>query len=442
LDELSEYEKKEGPVIHISSQNALLDYEHIPLQHKAPKEGAAPHPQPLPPSTPSRLSPAGLRPVDGLPTSSSALFAFGDELISTSELISRSTEAAACARGEGTEEDNKGSTIKEVETGDRSADYQFSDLPAFYSSLAKSRLTALVVASALAGYALAPVPLSALSLAGGALGTALVSASANTVNQLMEVPYDAVMKRTKNRVLVKQLLSRQHVVGFAGVCAVSGVGVLLACTNPTCALLGLTNLVLYTAVYTPVKRVSIANTWVGAVVGAIPPLIGWTACGGALIGPECYGAWLMAGLLFAWQFPHFNALSWNLRKDYSTAGYHMMCHDNPRLCKVTCLRYSAVMLAIGFAAPLLDVTTWMYACDATPFNLAMLYLSYRFYRDGDSKSSRRLFRFTLLHLPAVLVLMIMSRKYESPQAKPAHPDYSSKVVYVRGKQLRGSEGAE
>jgi len=216
--------------------------------------------------------------------------------------------------------------------------------------------------------------------------------------------------------------------------------VLWATTNPTCAALGLANLVLYTAVYTPSKRVTIANTWIGAVVGAIPPLIGWTACGGPLIGLDSAGGWLMAGLLFAWQFPHFNGLSWNLRNDYHAAGYRMMCHDNPRLCKVTCLRYSVAMLAIGFAAPLLGVTDWMFARDATPFNLAMLYLSYRFYKDGDSKSSRKLFKFTLLHLPAVIVLMIMSRKTpHDQQVAPSHrDDYCSKVVY--SKALRKPRG--
>lgn len=95
--------------------------------------------------------------------------------------------------------------------------------------------------------------------------------------------------------------------------------------NELTALLGLSNLILYTSVYTPMKRISILNTWVGSIVGAIPPLMGWAACAGTL-GP---GAWIMAGLLYAWQFPHFNALSWNLRPDYSRAGYRMMAVTNP-----------------------------------------------------------------------------------------------------------------
>lgn len=95
--------------------------------------------------------------------------------------------------------------------------------------------------------------------------------------------------------------------------------------NGLTASLGAANLLLYTCVYTPMKRYSILNTWVGSVVGAIPPLMGWAGCSGNLEA----GAWIMAGLLYAWQFPHFNALSWNLRPDYSRAGYRMMAVTNP-----------------------------------------------------------------------------------------------------------------
>lgn len=116
-----------------------------------------------------------------------------------------------------------------------------------------------------------------------------------------------------------------HAIGFAIVTSAVGATTLALGVNELTALLGLSNLILYTSVYTPMKRISILNTWVGSIVGAIPPLMGWAACAGTL-GP---GAWIMAGLLYAWQFPHFNALSWNLRPDYSRAGYRMMAVTNP-----------------------------------------------------------------------------------------------------------------
>ena len=94
--------------------------------------------------------------------------------------------------------------------------------------------------------------------------------------------------------------------------------------------MGLANLLLYTAVYTPMKRLTVYNTWAGSVVGAIPPLIGWASASGGTLD---LGALVLAGVLFAWQFPHFNALSWNLRPDYSRAGYQMMSVTQPGLCR-------------------------------------------------------------------------------------------------------------
>lgn len=122
------------------------------------------------------------------------------------------------------------------------------------------------------------------------------------------------------------------------------------------------------------------------------------------------GAWILAGILYAWQFPHFNALSWNLRPEYSRAGYRMMSVVNPGLCKRVALRYSVVSTGICLVAPLLDLTTWTFAVDSLPLNLYLTYLGWQFYRHGDSKSSRKLFRFSLIHLPALLLLMWISRK--------------------------------
>ena len=122
------------------------------------------------------------------------------------------------------------------------------------------------------------------------------------------------------------------------------------------------------------------------------------------------GAWLLAGVLYAWQFPHFNALSWNLRPDYSRAGYRMMSVVNPGLTKRVALRYCLVTTGLCVAAPLIDLTTWTFAADSLPLNLYLSYLAWNFYRHGDSKSSRKLFRFTLIHLPFLLILMWISKK--------------------------------
>lgn len=279
-------------------------------------------------------------------------------------------------------------------------------LPNTYLMLSKFRLTGLVVLTELAGYAMAPGQVDWKVFAVAAIGTGLTSCAANSFNQFFEAPYDAQMVRTRNRVLVRGMVSPLHVVTFGTVCATLGIASLALYVNWLTATLGALNLFLYTLVYTPMKRYSILNTWLGSVVGAIPPAMGWAACTGALEP----GALLMGGVLFAWQFPHFNALSWNLRADYSKAGYRMMSVTDPGLCRRTALRYSVAMVALCTLAPVVDLTTWTFAVDSLPVNAVLVYLSWRFYKDADSASARRLFRFSLIHLPALMMLMLVSKK--------------------------------
>ncbi|XP_058799217.1 protoheme IX farnesyltransferase, mitochondrial [Phymastichus coffea] len=273
--------------------------------------------------------------------------------------------------------------------------------------LSKIRLTSLVVITAMGGYAIAPGAFELYSFLACSAGTGLVSAAANAINQSMEVPYDAQMARTKNRVLVRGLLAPGHAITFAAISGMAGIA-LLAQVNTLTAILGGANFLLYTSIYTPMKRISILNTWVGSIVGAVPPLMGWAGCVGSIADP---GAWIMSGILFAWQFPHFNALSWNLRPDYTKAGYRMMAVSNPDLCRRTSFRYTVVLTALSYLAPVLDVTHWWFALASTPLNAYFLYLAWEFNKEGDAKTSRRLFRFSLIHLPILMTLMLISKKY-------------------------------
>lgn len=267
-------------------------------------------------------------------------------------------------------------------------------------------ILALVVITSMAGYAMAPAPFDLTTFVMCSAGTALLSCSANSINQFFETPFDAQMSRTKNRVLVKGFLTPLHAVGFAAASAATGLLTLTYGVNELTAALGFSNLVLYTMIYTPMKRYSILNTWVGSIVGAIPPLMGWAGCAGELGA----GAWILAGLLYAWQFPHFNALSWNLRPDYSRAGYRMMAVTNPALCRRVALRYTGVIGALSLSAPLLDVTNVWFAAETLPLNAYFGYLAWNFYKESDSNSSRKLFRFSLLHLPILMALFLINKK--------------------------------
>ncbi|XP_067128453.1 protoheme IX farnesyltransferase, mitochondrial [Centruroides vittatus] len=288
-------------------------------------------------------------------------------------------------------------------------------LPHYYMKLSKIRLTGLVVITTLAGYIMAPNPIDVSTASIMIIGTGLTSCAANAINQFLEIPYDSQMARTKHRVLVKSLISPLHAVSFATISAICGLFLLYSGINELTAALGAINLVLYTSVYTPLKRYSILNTWVGSIVGAIPPVMGWAACTGS-IDP---GALIMAAILYSWQFPHFNALSWNLRQDYSRAGYRMMSVTNPDLCRRTALRHSCAIVLYSLAAPYFDLTTWTFAVDSLPLNLYLVYSSWKFYQEADSNHSRKLFRLSLIHLPGLILLMFISKKFVRKDEKDA-----------------------
>lgn len=283
-----------------------------------------------------------------------------------------------------------------------------STLPRIYRQLAKAQLTFLVTLTAMAGYALCPsalaVSTSVTTLLALTSGTALCSASANALNQLVESPYDAQMPRTRNRPLPSRLVTPLHAATFAAICGSAGVGA-LAFINPLTAVLGLGNIVLYAGMYTPLKRISISNTWLGSLVGALPPLMGWTACTGSLGLITDMPAWTLAALLFAWQFPHFNSLSHSLSKEYARGGYKMMSVTNPNLNKRTSLRYAIALLPIcSIWLPWTGLVHCTYAILSVPINASMIYAAYGFWRKGGKKQARFCFWVSLIHLPAILLL--------------------------------------
>lgn len=302
-------------------------------------------------------------------------------------------------------------------------------------SLSKPRLTVLVVLTAMAPYALYPVPaflsplaetpsLSPLTLLFLTTGTTLCSASANALNMLYEPSTDAKMSRTRNRPLVRHLLTTRAALLFAVGCGGVGTAALYWGVNPTVAFLGALNIALYAGVYTPMKRLSWLNTWVGALVGGIPPLMGWAAAAGeSATGDGAWrelllasdgssvGGWLMAGLLFAWQFPHFMALSWSIREEYKNAGLKMLSWVDPARNARVALRYSLVFVPICVGLCMIGVTEWSFAVTSLPANVWLIREAWRFWRhEGNKGSARGLFWASVWHLPAVLGLALLQKK--------------------------------
>ncbi|PSR75626.1 UbiA prenyltransferase family-domain-containing protein [Coniella lustricola] len=304
-----------------------------------------------------------------------------------------------------------------------------------FLSLTKPRLTVLVVLTATATYALYPVPaflsaaaetpsLSPLTLLFLTTGTTLCSAAANTLNMLYEPATDALMSRTRNRPLVRALVTRRAALLFALACATLGTTLLHTGVNPTVAFLGAANIVLYAGLYTPLKRLSWLNTWVGALVGGIPPLMGWAAAAGeSATGDGTFrellfaadgsslGGWLMAALLFAWQFPHFMALSWSIRDEYRAAGLRMLAWVNPARNARVALRYSLAFVPICVGLCAVGVTEWSFAVTSAPANAWLVREAWRFHRhQGLKGSARGLFWASVWHLPAVMVLALVQKK--------------------------------
>ena len=307
-----------------------------------------------------------------------------------------------------------------------------------YSQLSKSRLTVLITLTAMSGVALSPLPATLSVLLATATGTALCSASANTLNQLQEVPYDAQMARTRTRPLVRRAITPLHAAGFAVVTGVGGPVVLWTMVNPATAILGIANIALYAGVYTWLKRKHVINTWVGAVVGGIPPVMGWTACGGQLFPSSAYpveyflpqflsslpaasinlslidnplSPFALFMLLYSWQFPHFNSLSHLVRGSYSQAGYHMLSVLSPSRNALVTLRHSILLFPIcSVLIPLSGLTTWAFAVTSLVPNVICTRAAWKFWRVGGEKQARALWHNCLWYLPVILALAMVHKQ--------------------------------
>jgi len=314
-----------------------------------------------------------------------------------------------------------------------------------YSQLSKRNLSILMTLTATTGLALSPLPLDLPLLINLTIGTFLTSAAANTFNQILEAPIDAQTPRTRVRPLVTRRVTPFHAAVFGVVCTVLGGGFLWFGCNPTTAALGLGNLVLYAAVYTPMKRFSVINTWVGAVVGGVTPLMGWTATGGSLwptwdqplvlnwpsstesataLSPQSSSSATtntiepttppnpltpatLFLLLFSWQFPHFNALSHLIRANYALSGYPMLSVLSPRLNALVSLRHSIALIPItAIMAPLSGSVDWSFALTSTIPNIYFTREAIKFWKYQTEANARGLFFVSLWYLPVVLGLMM------------------------------------
>jgi heme o synthase len=302
-----------------------------------------------------------------------------------------------------------------------------------YMELSKFRLSALVVFTTSAGYLAAGGPIEAVPFSAACIGTMLAACSASSFNQIIEVERDARMKRTQNRPLPSGRVSRESALAFGGATAAASFAVLAAGTNPVVTAFGMGNLFLYAVPYTLSKTRTEANTWIGSLVGALPPLMGWAAAtGGDLLAAEPL---LLGGMLFLWQFPHFFALSWMYRQDYARGGFKMVPCADPSGQRTASLiaRYSLYLTPLPVLAAAADVTSWMFAVEGTAFNLVLLSKAHTFYKERSNSNARDVFKASLWYLPAILTLFV----YHSKQWGKVHDeDKQESLLYSQLRVLK------
>jgi len=277
-----------------------------------------------------------------------------------------------------------------------------------YVALTKPRINVLVVATSAAGYYLgAQGGLRALPMASAIAGTALVAGGAAVLNQVYERDTDALMRRTRMRPLPGGRVSAADATIFGLALAGAGLALLAVRANLFAALLALATIVIYLAVYTPMKRRTSLATLIGAVPGALPPLIGWTAARGDV----SLGGFALFAIVFLWQIPHFMAIAWMYRDDYRTAGFPMLPVVEPdgRGTGRQAVLYAAALLPVSLVPTLVGVSGLAYFGIALVLGLGFIGLAVRFARSRSDITARWLFFGSITYLPLIWIGMILDR---------------------------------
>ena len=277
-----------------------------------------------------------------------------------------------------------------------------------YVELTKPRITFLIVLTSAAGFALASQGrIDYVAMLSAMLGIALLSSGIATLNQYAERDLDGLMRRTAARPLPAGKLAPWEALAFGAGVTIAAEIYLLVFVNPLTALLGLTVIAGYVFAYTPLKTRSSLSTMVGAFPGAVPPLIGWTAARGSI----SIEGWVLFAILFLWQFPHFLAIAWMYREDYSRAGILMLPVVEPdgRVTAQQIVVYTLMLLPVSLLPSLLGMSGRIYLVGAALLGLLFLYSSLRAAFSMSRQHARRLLLASVLYLPLLFILMVLNR---------------------------------
>ena len=278
-----------------------------------------------------------------------------------------------------------------------------------YAELAKIRLSILTVVTAGVGFVMAsPLGIAWTTLFFTVLGTLACACSASALNQLVEHQKDAMMERTRERPLPAGHISKKHAFVFGILLGYIGITLLSFFVNIESAGIAFTTILLYVLIYTPLKTRTSINTFVGAVVGALPPLIGWVGA----MGGFGRGGIVLAGILFIWQIPHFLALACMYKEDYNRGGFKMLTafggseEFTARISVIT----SMCLIPLCLLLTLVGTTGIFFAVSATLLGLHLTWKALVFWKSQTIDSARSLFFATIIYLPLLLICMLISRQ--------------------------------
>ena len=277
-----------------------------------------------------------------------------------------------------------------------------------YVTLAKPRLNMLVVATTLAGYYMAaPSGRGWMLLVHTLVGTALVASGASVFNQLLEIESDGKMRRTRARPLPSGRVQPGQARVFGLALSILGIVELAWGVNLLAAGVALVTLLTYTVFYTPLKKRTSLATVVGGIPGALPPMIGWAAVRNNL----SIEAWILFGIVFLWQMPHFLAIAWMYREDYKRAGFPLLPIVEPDGGSTgrQALIYAAALLPLSLAPTAASMSGLVYLVGAACLSLAFVGLAARFAWLRSTEAARRLFFGSIIYLPLLWLLMVFNR---------------------------------
>ncbi len=279
---------------------------------------------------------------------------------------------------------------------------------AVFADLVKARLTMLVLLTTLVGFYLGWQGAMNFAMMFHALfGTALVASGAAALNQFLEREHDAKMRRTASRPLPSGRLQPTTVAIFGGALTVAGLAYLAVLVNPLTSVIGAVTSISYLFIYTPLKRVTWTNTLIGAIPGALPPLMGWTAARNELGGE----GWALFAILAFWQLPHFFAIAWMYRDEYAKAGFVMLPNIDPDGSRTAqqSVSNTIALIFVSLLPFVMNISGKIYLVSALVLGAGFLFCAIQFSRELSMRRAKQLFFASIIYLPLLLVALVIDK---------------------------------